>query len=133
MALRSTGWLDIRSLIPAEFELHESAPVFKIRRVGDRVDFVARLRWKGQAVSRSTAVTLLAFPEGFQAAEFAPHGVATLGAGVVALVGMFSSILKLDVMPVVSGGTWQARDQLVSSASWWTARPWPTTLPGTPI
>ena len=128
-----TGWRNVSSLIAPGFAVRTLSPTFKIKRIGSKICFEARIEVPaGSAligVERGgSAATVLSLPSGFAGGSFVSVGAVMTGA--IPGVARFGSRLT-DLSVVAASGAWVQGDTVNFAAEWTTPTAWPTVLPGT--
>lgn len=125
-----TGWRDVTSLLDsAKWDYASSNFHVLMRRVGDNVQMVARLKTVGAVAAGDTFLTA---PTGFRGPVPAP-GAAPFSVGPVAAptgvghirTAPFSVTGVLDFRSAIAATT-----EISFALSWLTTEAWPTTLPG---
>ena len=129
-----TGWRDITSLRDPMWGSPTTAPIFRIRREGNRVSWQCRMTVPAGSpligTTRSTARLLFAFPAGFAPDTYTVLGNAFLAAAATGLVLNSYSLGQMHIH--LSSSLYAENDLVTASGSWVTSAAWPTTLPGTP-
>lgn len=131
-----TGWRDISDSLNASWVKSTVAPSCRIKRVGSRVTFEARLNPAPSLVgnSRSGGNALLTIPLRFNPSSYIPQGNVLLNSRAFGVVSTIGSTTQLQINPDMTlSGNWTATDLLGVSATWEVNQAWPTTLPGTPV
>ena len=107
------------------------APIAHVRRAGSRVSFALRLSFDASVVGTPRAKTIFAFPvDGFKAATFAAHSVASFGNQSAAIGSGFdvSALTTANIQGMIVAG-----EILRSIGGYETEDTWPTILPGNPV
>lgn len=140
VSVGDTGWRDISgtSMLHEGIVMHSAAPTCKLRRIGDQVQFVARLAPKAggtlEGTPRATALNLLTgLPAGFIAKDYVSQGSLSLGTLLMGHVHTMAALGNLTAQGHNSlvTGNWAASDGINVTATWTTNNAWPTSLPGT--